>query len=170
MAKKKFRYDRLMVLILAVVLIGLILFNILIIQNKINFDIPELSTDGFVKVDISTTPNKVILNSGCIAAIGTVSDDQVHSIENALQKIKDIRPLSHDTTQNILQSYDIQVIMVKVTELRDNNFIGKLFLKSGNKITSIDVRPSDGIAIALRNNAPIYMNETLLKEQGVNVC
>ena len=170
MAKKGFRYDRIAVLILGIILIVLILFNILIIQNKINFDIPELSTNGFVKVDISTATNKVILSSGCISAVGTVSDDQVHSIENALEKIKDVRPLSHDTTQNILQSYNIQIVMLKVTELRDNNFIGKLFLKSGNKITSLDVRPSDGIAIALRNNAPIYMNETLLEEQGVNTC
>ncbi|MBI2670649.1 bifunctional nuclease family protein [Candidatus Woesearchaeota archaeon] len=167
---KRFRYNRLIITLLVLFLIGLVVTNILIITNKINFDIPELSTEGFVRANIDTVPQKVILSNDCYSVVGTVSDDQVHSIENALLRIKDVRPLSHDTTVNILKSYKIEVLMVKVTELKENNFIGKLFLKSGNKITSLDVRPSDGIAIALRSNAPIYMNETLLKEQGVNTC
>lgn len=169
MKKRRFRYNFLIV-VLAIILVLLVAFNIFLIKGKFNFDIPELSTQDFVKVEISTALNNVILTHECTSIVGTVSEDQVHSIENALERVKDVRPLSHDTTQNILESYNIKVIMVKVTELRENNFIGKLFLKSGNKVTSIDVRPSDGIAIALRNNAPIYMNVTLLKEQGVQIC
>ena len=170
MVKKRVRYNKILIIIMAVVLIALITLNILIVKDKINLKIPELDTNGFIRVNVDTAPQKLVISAKCLSVVGTVSDDQVHSIENALQKTKDVRPLSHDTISYILKSYDIQVMMVKITELKDNNFIGKLFLKSGNKITRIDVRPSDGIAIALRNNVPIYMNETLLNEHGVNIC
>ena len=167
---KKLRYGRILIVVLALFLISLIAINVLVITDRINLNIPELNTEGFVRINVETATQKLILSSGCYSVVGTVSDDQVHSIENALLKTKDLRPLSHDTTINILKSYDISVLMIKVTEVRENNFIGKLFLKSGNKITSLDVRPSDGIAISLRTNAPIYMNETLLKQQGINTC
>lgn len=167
---KKLRYGRIVIIVLALFLVSLIAINVLIVTEKINLNIPELNTEGFVRINVETAPEKLILSYDCYSVVGTVSDDQVHSIENALLKAKDLRPLSHDTTINILRSYDISVLMIKVTEIRENNFIGKLFLKSGNKITSLDVRPSDGIAIALRTNAPIYMNETLLKQQGINTC
>lgn len=167
---KKLRYGRIVIIVLALFLVSLIAINVLIVTERINLNIPELNTEGFVRINVETAPEKLILSYDCYSVVGTVSDDQVHSIENALLKSKDLRPLSHDTTINILRSYDISVLMIKVTEIRENNFIGKLFLKSGNKITSLDVRPSDGIAIALRTNAPIYMNETLLKQQGINTC
>ena len=167
---KKLRYGRILIVVLALFLVSMIAINVLVITDRINLNIPELNTEGFVRINVETATQKLILSSGCYSVVGTVSDDQVHSIENALLKTKDLRPLSHDTTVNILNSYKIEVLMLKVTDIKENNFIGKLFLKSGNKITSLDVRPSDGIAIALRTNSPIYMNGTLLKQQGINTC
>ena len=125
---KKLRYGRILIVVLALFLISLIAINVLVITDKINLNIPELNTEGFVRINVETAPQKLILSSGCYSVVGTVSDDQVHSIENALLKTKDLRPLSHDTTINILKSYDISVLMIKVTEVKENNFIGKLFL------------------------------------------
>jgi bifunctional DNase/RNase len=60
--------------------------------------------------------------------------------------------------------------MVKVTELKGNSFYSKLILRQGNTILSLDARPSDAIAIALRANSSIYVNSTLLREVGKKVC
>jgi bifunctional DNase/RNase len=167
---KRLRYNRIIILCLIVVLALVVIFSTMIILDKINYNIPELSTEGYVLVNVETGDQKLVIGTNCLAVEGHVSDDIVHSVDNALQRSKDIRPLTHDMAINILESYNIEILMVKISELRDNNFIGQLILKSGNKITNIDVRPSDGIALALRENAPIYMNETLLKEKGEKIC
>ena len=167
---KRLRYNRIIILCLIIVLFLVGIFSTMIILNKINYGIPELSTEGYVRVNVETGDQKLVIGTDCLAVEGHVSDDIVHSVDNALQRAKDIRPLTHDMTINILESYNIEILMVKISELKDNNFIGELILKSGNKITNIDVRPSDGIALALRENVPIYMNETLLNDKGEKIC
>lgn len=161
---------KLTIVILTLILIILIAYAVLLILDKFPSTISEMSTEGFVPVNVETGDKELIIGANCLAVRGSVSDDLTHSIDNALLKTKDERPLTHDMTVNILESYNIKVLMVKITNIKNKSFIGKLFLQSGSKITSIDVRPSDGIGIALRSNAPIYMNETLLKEMGQNIC
>ncbi len=167
---KKNNKHKLTIVILTLILIGLVAYAIVLIIDKFPSTIPEMSTDGFVPVTVETGDKELVIGANCLAVRGGVSDDLTHSIDNALSKTKDQRPLTHDMTVNILKSYDIKVLMVKITNIKDKNFIGKLFLQSGSKITSIDIRPSDGIGIALRTDAPIYMNETLLKEMGQKIC
>jgi len=67
---------------------------------------------------------------------------------------------------------DAKVLMVKITELKDNTFFAKLFLVKGNLILSLDSRPSDAIAIAARADykVPIYVNENLLENVGEKIC
>jgi bifunctional DNase/RNase len=60
--------------------------------------------------------------------------------------------------------------MVKIVEIRNNTFIGRLILQQGNKVVSLDSRPSDGIAIAVRTGSPVYIKESLMKEQGKYIC
>lgn len=72
------------------------------------------------------------------------------------------RPLTHDLIQIILEGLKARVTRVVVTELRESTFLANLHIERGDERLVIDARPSDSIAIALRAQVPILVNESLL--------
>jgi uncharacterized protein len=84
------------------------------------------------------------------------------SIASALQNIKFDRPMTHDLFKNFLDYIKIQVAKIEVCDLRDNTFFAKIYFMSDETTFSIDARPSDAIAIALRFNAPIFVDEEVI--------
>lgn len=143
--------------------------------NGIDLDkLSDLSTDGYSKVDVrvSTDGNSgiVLIQAGCYQVTANTELQQVESITNGQEGIVSVRPNSHDLMRDALNSLDIKVLMVKIVDIRDNNYIGWLVLQQGTKIVNLDSRPSDAIAIAVRTGAPVYMNDGLLKSQGKNIC
>ena len=89
---------------------------------------------------------------------------EASSIAIALEKLKIERPMTHDLIKNILDSLNITVEKVVITELKGTTYYAKLYLNFNGKTYEIDARPSDSIAIAVRTNAPIYVNESLLEK------
>lgn len=136
--------------------------------------ISELSTQGFTKVDvqasISGNLGVVTLTGSCYQLTATTEASQAESIINGLEKRTGFRPNTHDLMKDALDSLSIDVVMVKITELQNNTYFGRLILKKGNDIASLDSRPSDGIAVAVRVGAPVYIKDELLKAQGRYVC
>jgi bifunctional DNase/RNase len=76
------------------------------------------------------------------------------------------RPLTHDLMRLIVEGLHATLEKVSVTELRSRTFFAQLVLKLDNEIVSIDARPSDSIALALRMGAPIFVAEELLTDSG----
>ncbi len=136
--------------------------------------ISDLSTTGFVKVQ----PNAVVisdvgvvsLTGGCYQMTANTEASQAESIFNGINEIIGARPNTHDLIKDAFDNLKVDVMMVKITELRNNTFHGRLVLKNGNNIANLDSKPSDGIAIAVRVGAPIYIDEDLLKQQGKYIC
>jgi uncharacterized protein len=96
---------------------------------------------------------------------------EANAIALELEKIAPPRPLTHDLIKNILETIDAQVVKVVVTDLRDNTFYAVLHLKAGGTEYSVDSRPSDAIALALRVGAPIYVDEDVFpKAKTVEVA
>lgn len=148
-------------------------------QSITNFDkgpllADSMSTEGFMEVrptaGVSDGDGVLQLSGGCYSLAAGTDPYIANSIANGLQGTVEERPNSHDVARDIIETLDADVIMVKITNIRDNNFLGRLVISQGNKILDLDVRPSDGVAIAVRMNATIYMNETLMKEYGRNTC
>ena len=141
------------------------------IQNTLT--LPELSTEGFVEVKpeaaISGNIGIIALTGGCYQITATTDLTQAQSIENGLLGKIDFRPSTHNIMKSIFDNLDIKVLMVKIVDLRNNTYFGKIILQQGNKLINLDSRPSDGIAIAVRTNSSIYIKETLLK-QGSYIC
>ncbi|MDA0745834.1 MAG: DUF151 domain-containing protein [bacterium] len=77
-----------------------------------------------------------------------------------------LRPLTHDLLRNILDRFGARVDEVRIVALRDQIFYAELRISRGNRQLSLDARPSDSIALALRYSAPIYMAEEVLQEAG----
>jgi bifunctional DNase/RNase len=162
------------------VVIGILIFIIFLpklheVKELAPLFFPESSILGFEKVDrvdVVFTNNEglVTLTSGCYELTASVDAPQALSIQNALQKKSAERPNAHDLAKDVFNTLDIRVLMVKITELRGNSYFAKILLKQKNTFLNFDVRPSDGIAIALRMESPIYINSSLLKQQGKYIC
>jgi len=88
------------------------------------------------------------------------------AINSALEDRKFPRPMTHDLIANILREYDIKVASAVITEIKENTFYSKLILESNGKVKAVDSRPSDAIAIALRMNAPIFVEQSVLNQSG----
>jgi bifunctional DNase/RNase len=172
---KPYKILSLLLLALSVSLIIYILWPKQVEVAFQNIIIPELSTSGFSKVErveteIFGNTGAISLKTDCYDLTASVEASQAESIQRAIDKTYIARPNAHDIAKEIFESLKIDVIMVKITELKENAFYAKLILRQGNVVLNLDARPSDAIAIALRMNSSIYVNSTLLKEAGKKIC
>jgi len=88
---------------------------------------------------------------------------EANAIALEMEKVATPRPMTHDLLKNLLIGLDAQVRKVVVNDLRDDTFYAVIWLdKDGNSI-SIDSRPSDALALALRADCPIFVEEEVLK-------
>jgi bifunctional DNase/RNase len=86
------------------------------------------------------------------------------SIVSVLQNINFERPMTHDLFKNFLDMLNIEVSKVEVCDLKDNTFYARIYFNSDDKSFSMDARPSDAIAIALRFHASIYVDDKVIEK------
>jgi uncharacterized protein len=86
------------------------------------------------------------------------------AIASALQNIEFERPMTHDLFKNFSQFLNVSVAKVEVCDLRDNTFFALIHFNSQERTFTMDARPSDAIAIALRFQAPIYVDEKVIQK------
>jgi uncharacterized protein len=86
------------------------------------------------------------------------------AIASELEKIKFSRPMTHDLYRNTLFKLGIEVSKIEICDLRDNTYFALIYLVGDKKELTIDARPSDAIAIALRSEAPIYVDEQVIEK------
>ncbi len=87
---------------------------------------------------------------------------EASSIAMELEKTPRIRPITHDLVKNLFNTLQVEVTKVEVTELRNDTFYAQIYLKAQDNEYSIDSRPSDAIAIALRTESPIFVHEDVI--------
>lgn len=134
----------------------------------------DLSTVGFVQVapeaGIVGGEGRISLTGGCYRMVAGTDATQAQSIMDGLDGSVGPRPNTQDLMRDVFRSLKIEPVMVKITELRGNDFFGKIALRQGGTLLYLDAKPSDGIALAVRTGMPIYFNRTLLEEQGQKTC
>ena len=86
------------------------------------------------------------------------------SIASVLQDIRFERPMTHDLFKNFSDHLNIRVSKVEVCDLRDNTFFALIHFDGDSQSFTLDARPSDAIAIALRFEAPIYVDEKVIEK------
>ena len=77
------------------------------------------------------------------------------------------RPLTHDLFTNALGELDAQVVRVCVTELRESTFIATITIRQNGSELELDSRPSDAIALAVRADAPIFADDSVIEESAI---
>lgn len=97
-----------------------------------------------------------------------IGKPEADSIALALGKVETPRPLTHDLIKNIAESLKIKITKITVTEIQDNTYYALVCLNDGKKETLIDSRPSDAIAVALRVNAPIFVDERVVGQKSTD--
>lgn len=89
---------------------------------------------------------------------------EASSIATELEKIQLARPMTHDLMKNMLQAIDVKVEKVMITDLKDNTFYAQIVLKRDQTYITLDARPSDSIALALRANAAIFVENGVVEK------
>ena len=84
-----------------------------------------------------------------------------------LEDVVSPRPMTHDLLKNVIEGLKANVDQVVITDLRDNTFFASIHLKRDGEEYTVDARPSDAMALALRASAPIYVSKEVLdKSEG----
>jgi len=88
---------------------------------------------------------------------------EANAIALEIEKVTTPRPMTHDLIKNLLTGLDTHVHKVVVNELREDTFYAVIWLERDGRIISVDSRPSDALAIALRLDCPIFVEDEVLK-------
>ncbi|HSU30933.1 MAG TPA: bifunctional nuclease family protein [Bryobacteraceae bacterium] len=88
---------------------------------------------------------------------------EANAIALEIEKVTTPRPMTHDLIKILLMGLDTSVSKVVVSELKDDTFFAQIWLERSGKLISVDSRPSDALALALRHDCPIYVDEKVLQ-------
>jgi bifunctional DNase/RNase len=88
---------------------------------------------------------------------------EANAIALEIEKVATPRPMTHDLIKSLLLGLNTAVNKVVVSELKDETFYAVIWLDRDGELISVDSRPSDALALALRLDCPIYVEEAVLK-------
>lgn len=92
---------------------------------------------------------------------------EAQAIAVALDNMKPSRPLTHDLLKTICDTFDVILEYIYISKLLDGVFYSNLVCRKGDEYFEIDSRTSDALALAVRFDCPIYVEESILSEAGV---
>ena len=95
---------------------------------------------------------------------------EANAIAIEIEKVSAARPMTHDLARNLLRHMNGQLDKVVITELRDDTFFAVLWIRQGSDLMTIDARPSDAIALALRADCPIFVSEQVMQSAKLNMA
>ncbi len=87
---------------------------------------------------------------------------EASAIAMELEGVAAQRPMTHDLLKSVIEGLEARVVKVQINALRKSTFYARVFLQRDDSIVSVDARPSDSIALALRTKAPIYVAEEVI--------
>src|ERR1700691_1144044 len=93
---------------------------------------------------------------------------EANAIALEIEKVQTPRPMTHDLLRNVLLGLNVQVQKVVVNDLREDTFYALIWVERNGERLSIDSRPSDALALALRVDCPIFVEENVLKSSKVS--
>jgi uncharacterized protein len=93
---------------------------------------------------------------------------EAKAIADEIEKLSAQRPMTHDLTKNLIHHLNGTLEKIVITELRDDTFYAVLWVRQENEAITVDARPSDAIALALRSDCPIYVSEQVMQSAKLN--
>jgi uncharacterized protein len=93
---------------------------------------------------------------------------EANAIAIEIEKLAAPRPMTHDLMRNLIGNLNARLERIVITEIKDDTFHAVLWLRQGNDLVTVDARPSDAIALALRLDCPIYVSEHVMQTAKLN--
>ncbi len=128
-------------------------------MNKIQVEILGLSSTPSAGGAYAILLKEVYGNRRLPIIIGAF---EAQAIALEMEGIKPPRPLTHDLLKNVIDNLGGTVQEVLIDELKDNTFFAKIIIDISSLTNDIDSRPSDAIALAVRTQSPIFVNEEVM--------
>ncbi len=132
----------------------------------------EMKIRGLMMDPVSNMPIVILKDSNGDTVLPIwVGIYEANAIALEIEKVTTPRPMTHDLIKNVLVGLETQVHKVVVTELKEDTFYAVIWLEREGQVISIDSRPSDAIALAMRVDCPIFVEDEVLKnsKQAANV-
>ena len=123
----------------------------------------EMKIRGLMMDPVTQTPIVILkdLSGNSILPIW-VGMYEANAIALEIEKVSTPRPMTHDLIKILLMGLDTGIKKVVVSELRDDTFYAIIWLEKDGELISVDSRPSDALALALRLDCPIYVDDQVL--------
>jgi hypothetical protein len=93
---------------------------------------------------------------------------EANAIALEIEKVQTPRPMTHDLLRNLLLGLNVQVHKVVVSELKEDTFYALIWMERDGQVMSVDSRPSDALALALRVDCPIFVEDDVLKNSKIS--
>ena len=125
----------------------------------------EMKVEGLTLDPLTNMPIIILKDStGSKALPIWVGYFEANAIALEIEQVSTPRPMTHDLLKNLIQDMKAEVNHILVSELKDNTFYAIISLVYGDITLTIDSRPSDAIALALRTKSPIFVEEKVIED------
>lgn len=124
----------------------------------------EMKIRGLMMDPITNMPIVILKEAGGSGILPIwVGVYEANAIALEIEKVITPRPMTHDLLKNVLVGLEANVNKVVVTSIKDDTFYALIWLERDGALVSIDSRPSDALALALRIDCPIFVDDEVLK-------
>jgi len=128
----------------------------------------EVSSLGLDKA--SRTPVVILKESGGERILPIwIGPGEASAIAMVLAGIEFPRPMTHDLLDSVIDELGGEVVRVQIHQVVENTYYASLILRRGAQVMTVDSRPSDGVALALRASAPIFVADDLLDRMPIEI-
>lgn len=128
----------------------------------------EMKIRGLMMDPVTNMPIVILKDSDGSSVLPIwVGIYEANAIALEIEKVTTPRPMTHDLIRNLLLGLETRVHKVVVNDLKDDTFYALIWIEKEGQIISIDSRPSDALALALRVDCPIFVEDEVLKNSKV---
>ena len=128
----------------------------------------EMKIRGLMMDPVTNMPIVILrdLNGNTVLPIW-VGVYEANAIALEIEKVQTPRPMTHDLLRNVFLGLEVRVDKIVVNDLKDDTFYAVIWVERDGQLMMIDSRPSDALALALRMDCPIFVDEQVLKNSKV---
>ena len=131
----------------------------------------EMKIRGLMMDPVTNMPIVILKDLGGNAVLPIwVGIYEANAIALEIEKVTTQRPMTHDLIKSLLLGLNTGLKKVVVNELKDDTFYALIWLERDGELISVDSRPSDALALALRLDCPIFVDDSVLKSSKVSAA
>jgi len=119
---------------------------------------------------LNVSGTTIAVGHDCLAIIADTTPERAEAISMGIENKTGERPSAWDGWASMLSTFNVTFEATTLYGKSGTAYLSRAIFRQGSNILDLDMRPSDAIALALRTRTPIYVNMTLLREDGENIC